>query len=82
MGDLHRNREEIRAEFGNLIAILRAPTFDPDAFAQSLKAQADTLEKRRDGAIDVYVKRVADMPPERRAVLADQLEKVLRRFRH
>jgi uncharacterized membrane protein len=77
--DFRKNREEIRTGIESLLVLLRAPTFDPTAFAANLKAQSLKLEERRALGIDLFVKRVTEMTPEARAALADRLSRFLRR---
>ena len=77
--DFRKNREEIRSGIEGMLTLLRAPTFDVAAFDATLKAQSLKLEERRALAIDLFVKRVAEMTPEAREELADRLARVLRR---
>ncbi|MCP4821008.1 MAG: periplasmic heavy metal sensor [Shimia sp.] len=61
------------------LAVLRAETFDADAFGEVLKDIDRGSEGRRDLAREQLVARIASMSPEQRAGYADRLEEVLSR---
>ena len=80
-GDFRRNREEIQAEFASIIAILRAPDFDAQAFRAGLMSQGAKLQQRRASGVDLFVAELSGMELEKRTAIADRLERMIKRFR-
>jgi uncharacterized membrane protein len=77
--DLRANREEIRAQYGELIRALRKDPFDPALVERIITAQQRKLLARQDIGKNLLVARVAQMTPEQRAEYATRLERFLRR---
>jgi hypothetical protein len=73
-------RAEIRQDFAQVLAAIRADPFDADRVAALIAAQAARAEARRDLGAALLVERLAEMDAERRAAYADRLEAGLRRF--
>ena len=80
-GDFKRNREEIKAEFARITAILRAPEFDAEAFRASLMAQGSKFEERRATGIELLIESVSAMDKDKRAAFADRLDRLNKRFK-
>lgn len=57
-----------------LVALLRAEEFDPDAFAAMLEARRDAMAARSKTAQALLVDRIATLAPAERAALADRYE--------
>ena len=71
----------LRADFAEALRLLRTEPFDADAFAATLDRQRGRFAERAMRGDRLFVERLAQMPPERRAAVADRIEEGLRRFR-
>ena len=73
------NRRERRAEFREILALLRADTFDADAARAILERQADAGGRVQATAQAGWLAIVSDMNTDERADVADRLERGLKR---
>jgi len=79
-GDFRRNRQEIQAEFAAIVGLLREPEFDPQSLRDRLLAQGKKLEERRATGIELFIVQLSKMDQEKRAAVADRLERLLKRL--
>ena len=77
--DLREARRAMRAEFGDLLGVLRAEPFDPDAMRAVMAGQRARMQERLDLGQDLLLERLTAMTPEARQGFADRLEERLRR---
>ena len=79
MPELGEARRAMREEFRDLLALLRADPFDPEAMRQVLGGQRARMQERVDLGQELLLQRLAAMTPEARQAFADRLEERLRR---
>lgn len=70
-------RAEFRAQFQEVVAILRSEDFQPDALAALFEQQRDFGLKRAELGHELLLERLTDMTAEERAEFADRLEENL-----
>jgi uncharacterized membrane protein len=68
-----------RAQYQEMVAVLRQVPFDPVAAERILGTQRDAVTNMQSTAQELWLKEVTEMAPEARATYADTLEKVLKR---
>jgi hypothetical protein len=79
-GDLVRNRAALRREVDAALAILRAETFDAEAFRAALTRQRQHLAERGSLADRRFAEAVARLSLEERRAYADRIEGILARI--
>lgn len=79
MPEFREARHAMRGEFRDLLALLRAEPFDPEAMRQVMAGQRARMQERVDLGQDLLLQRLEAMPPEARRAFADRLEERLRR---
>lgn len=75
--DVMPTRAEFRAQFLDVIALLRSENFDPDQLAALFAAQREFGMKRAELGHDLLLERLSNMTAEERAGFADRLEENL-----
>ena len=78
-GDLQANRDDIRRQFAEMLAVLRARPFDAKALAALVQNQQIKLKERQAIGQTLLLDRIEAMSDEERAAFADRLEQNLRR---
>lgn len=78
-GELQVNREDIRQQFGAMLAALRAQPFDAAALQAVTAQQIAKLAERQAIGQQLLLDRITAMSDEDRAAFADRLERNLRR---
>jgi uncharacterized membrane protein len=78
-GDLRVNRDDIRRQFAEMLAALRAKPFDPGALQALVGQQRSKLEERQAIGQQLLLERIEAMSDDERAAFADRLERNLRR---
>lgn len=68
------DRRAARAEFANVLAALKAETFDADLLRDLLVQQAQSGMKRREAALDLWLTRIEAMSAEERQAYAARIE--------
>jgi len=79
MGEFRQSREAARAEFAQLLEVLRAEPLDPAALRNALGAIETHNAERLALGRSLIEDRLVAMTPEERAGFADRLERGLRR---
>lgn len=79
MPDMRDMRRQMRADFGGLLAALRAEPFDAGAVRALMAGQSARMAERLQLGQDLLVERIGAMTPKERAELADRLEERLQR---
>ena len=79
MPELGEARRAMRAEFRDLLVLLRADPFDPEAMREVLAGQRARMQERIDLGQELLLQRLSAMTPEARQAFADRLEDRLRR---
>jgi len=77
----HRERVAMRADMSVMLGLVRAETFDAEAFRDVVLRQRARLANGQDRVLAVVVLQIESMSPEGRAAFADRLEDQLRRDR-
>jgi uncharacterized membrane protein len=75
------SRRQLRASVENVLAAIRADTFDRTAVAKLLGEQRNAAQTRQDLGERLLLDRLEQMSPAERAAYADALEKRLRGLR-
>lgn len=78
-GAFRDNRAEVRAQFQEILAALRADPYDPAALEALVTAQQSKLAERQALGRGLLLERLEAMEPAARAAYADRLEALLRR---
>jgi uncharacterized membrane protein len=78
-GDLRQSREALRARFEEMLALLRAETFDAAAMGALLAGQRAEAARRQELGEALLIERFAEMSAEERAAYAERLDTSLRR---
>ncbi len=78
-GDLQSNRDDIRRQFAEMLAALRAQPFDAGAWRRWWNARQTKLEERQAIGQALLLDRIEAMSDDERAAFADRLERNLRR---
>lgn len=73
------DRDQRRARFQSLLAILRADPFDPDALRAMLTTERDLGNARARLSEDAIIARLAEMSLAERAAYAERLARLVRR---
>lgn len=79
MPEMGEARRAMRAEFRDLLALLRAEPFDPEAMRQVMTGQRARMQERVDLGQELLLQRLESMTPDARQAFADRLEDRLRR---
>lgn len=77
--EMRDTRRLMREDAEALLAVLRADSFDPQAFRQRMESQHERMEKQLRLGQDLLQEFIAAMTPENRRAFADRLEAGLRR---
>ncbi|MBT8411625.1 MAG: periplasmic heavy metal sensor [Octadecabacter sp.] len=75
----HRERIAMRADMVVMLGLVRAETFDTEAFRDVVLRQRTRLANGQDRVLAVVASQIANMSREDRAAFADRLEDQLRR---
>lgn len=75
----HRERVAVRADMRAMLGLVRAETFEEEAFREIVLRQLTRLANGQDRVLAVVTSQIASMSPEDRAAFADRLEEQLRR---
>lgn len=75
------SREDMRAEFAEVVAALRAEPYDPAVVEASLQKQLDFAIQRQELGQRLLRERLEAMTPDERAAFADRLEEGLEEMR-
>lgn len=78
-GDLRNNRQDLRRQFAEMLAALRAQPFDAAALAALVEQQKIILAERQAIGQALLLERIAAMSDAERAAFADRLERTMRR---
>ena len=78
-GDLRSNREELRRQFAEMLAALRAQPFDAGALVALVEQQKTKLAERQVIGQALLLERITAMSDDERAAFADRLERTIRR---
>lgn len=68
------SRRALRADFDQVLDLLRAPEFDEAALSEVLSRQRGRVAEVQDAALDALLDRISAMDPATRAAFADRLE--------
>ena len=77
-GDLRTNRDDIRRQFAEMLAALRAKPFDGASLAALVAQQETKLAERKAIGQALLLERIAAMSDDERATFAGRLERTLR----
>lgn len=78
-GDLRSNREELRRQFAEMLAALRAQPFDTSALTAVVEQQKGKLAERQEIGQALLMERITAMTDAERREFADRLERALTR---
>lgn len=78
-GQASSSKRARRAQYQEMVTVLRQIPFDPAAAEQILDTQRDAVTTMQSAAQILWLKEVTEMAPDARAAYANQLEKVLKR---
>ncbi len=79
VGSLADGRAALVRELKEMLDLMRADPFDPEALARVVEAQKQRLHQRADVGREVVLEAIIQMSPEERRAYADRLERALRR---
>lgn len=78
-GEGRRSRDEVRAEFDQIIAALRATPYRPEQVEAIIRGQFDDIQTRARTGTDAMLERLRTMDDAERAAYAGRLEEALKR---
>lgn len=81
-GEGRRSRDDVRAEFNEVIAALRAVPYQAERAEAIILGQFNDIQSRAQSGTDAMLARMRNMSDEARQAYADRLEEALKRGPH